>query len=77
MGLLFFLDADFFFLRPMNELELHPQITSDELADMYRSWCKDYPIVTIEDVFDQDDWDAWSKLMPTVGTVQIVGFVSE
>lgn len=25
---------------------------------MYTGFCKDYPIVTIEDPFDQDDWDA-------------------
>ncbi len=25
---------------------------------MYTGFCKEYPIVTIEDPFDQDDWDA-------------------
>lgn len=30
----------------------------EKLKDMYTGFCKDYPIVTIEDPFDQDDWDA-------------------
>ena len=29
---------------------------------MYRRFCKDYPIITIEDPFDQDDWDSTTKL---------------
>ena len=33
-----------------------------------------YPIVSIEDPFDEDDWDSWSKLVELVGDkVQIVG----
>ena len=33
-----------------------------------------YPIVSIEDPFDEDDWDSWSKLVEIVGDkVQIVG----
>ena len=30
----------------------------EKLKDMYTGFCKEYPIVTIEDPFDQDDWDA-------------------
>jgi len=34
----------------------------------------DYPIVSIEDPFDQDDWDTYAKLTSEVGQqVQIVG----
>jgi enolase len=28
-----------------------------ELMEMYKDFCKNYPIITIEDPFDQDDWD--------------------
>lgn len=28
-----------------------------ELLDLYKSFCKDYPIITIEDPFDQDDFE--------------------
>ena len=37
-------------------------VSRDELLDMYRRFCKDYPIITIEDPFDQDDWDSVTKL---------------
>jgi enolase len=47
-------------------------ITSDQLADLYRGFVKEYPIVSIEDPFDQDDWNAWTKLTESVN-IQIVG----
>ncbi|XP_064415442.1 gamma-enolase isoform X2 [Latimeria chalumnae] len=47
-------------------------ISSDELSDLYQSFVRDYPVVSIEDPFDQDDWEAWSKFTANVG-IQIVG----
>lgn len=47
-------------------------LTSSQLADMYRDFVKGYPIVSIEDPFDQDDWDAYTALNKDA-TVQIVG----
>jgi enolase len=47
-------------------------ISSDQLADLYRDFAKSSPIVSIEDPFDQDDWEAWSKLTASV-PFQIVG----
>ena len=48
------------------------QLTSQQLADLYTSFVKEYPIVSIEDPFDQDDWDAYTAL--TCGAAyQIVG----
>ena len=36
--------------------------------------CAEHPVVTIEDPFDQNDWDNWSKLTARVGeATQIVG----
>jgi enolase len=35
-------------------------LTYEELADKYKSLAKDYPIVSIEDPFDENDWEAWS-----------------
>lgn len=43
-----------------------------KLADLYRDFIKEYPIVSIEDPFDQDDWAAWTALTASVG-IQIVG----
>ena len=33
-------------------------ITLDQLADLYKSFIQNYPVVSIEDPFDQDDWGA-------------------
>ena len=42
---------------------------------MYAQMCAKYPIVTIEDPFDQDDWASWTKLTADLGelNVQVVG----
>jgi len=36
-------------------------ISGEELGDLYQSLAADYPIVSIEDPFDEDDWSNWSK----------------
>merc|ERR1711957_923188 len=48
--------------------------TGAELMKLYEEWCTKYPMVSIEDPFDQDDWEAYSECQKTLGTkVQIVG----
>ncbi|CAH6786844.1 unknown_gene_10397 [Phodopus roborovskii] len=47
-------------------------ITPDQLADLYKSFIQDYPVVSIEDPFDQDDWEAWQKFTASAG-IQVVG----
>uniref|UniRef100_A0A668VQH5 phosphopyruvate hydratase n=1 Tax=Oreochromis aureus TaxID=47969 RepID=A0A668VQH5_OREAU len=47
-------------------------ISPDKLADLYRSFVKDYPVVSIEDPFDQDDWEAWTKFTAST-SIQVVG----
>ncbi|CAH8589148.1 unnamed protein product [Dicrocoelium dendriticum] len=47
-------------------------ISSESLADVYKKMMSTYPIVSIEDPFDQDDWAAWSKLTGSCD-IQIVG----
>jgi len=48
--------------------------TAAELIDYYKSWLSKYPFVSIEDPFDQDDWDAYKMFMDAVGSEQqIVG----
>eukprot|EP00116_Pleurobrachia_bachei_P014150 sb/3474412/ len=37
-------------------------LSSDALGDVYLDFIKSYPVLSIEDPFDQDHWDAWSKL---------------
>ncbi|KER21325.1 hypothetical protein T265_10327 [Opisthorchis viverrini] len=47
-------------------------ISSDALGDVYKSMIGKYPIVSIEDPFDQDDWGAFAKLTGET-SIQIVG----
>merc|ERR1712127_186787 len=50
------------------------KMTGEQLADFYASLCKDFPIITIEDPFDQDDWKAWEAFTAKVGEpTQVVG----
>ncbi len=47
---------------------------SGEVVDLLADWCKKYPIVSIEDGCDQDDWEGWKVLTEKLGkTVQLVG----
>jgi enolase len=49
-------------------------ITADQLRELYKEFIREYPVVSIEDPFDQDDWDAYAKLTAEVGqNTQIVG----
>ena len=44
------------------------------LIDLYESWLADYPIVSIEDGLDEDDWPGWGLMTHRLGDrVQIVG----
>ena len=48
--------------------------TADEMIELYVNWVKKYPIISLEDALDQDDWDGYVKLTKTLGDkVQIVG----
>ncbi|XP_030521919.1 enolase 2 [Rhodamnia argentea] len=50
------------------------KISGDALKDLYKSFVSEYPIVLIEDPFDQDDWEHYSKLTCEIGDkVPIVG----
>jgi enolase len=45
-----------------------------EMVDLYTGWCNTYPIVSIEDGLDEDDWDGWKLLTDAIGDrCQLVG----
>lgn len=49
-------------------------VSAKQLEQTYVKWATDYPIVSIEDPFDQDDFDAWSSVTAALkGTAQVVG----
>tara|TARA_B100000945_G_C20426678_1_gene620908 strand:- start:5592 stop:6893 length:1302 start_codon:yes stop_codon:yes gene_type:complete len=48
--------------------------SSNELIQYYVDLCNKYPIISIEDGLDENDWDGWTGLQATLGTkVQLVG----
>lgn len=47
-------------------------LTGEQLAELYQSFIKEYPVVSIEDGFDQDDWENWIKLQSAT-SIQLVG----
>jgi enolase 1/2/3 len=45
-----------------------------QLAELYAAWARDFPIVSIEDGYSEDDWEGWKLLTERLGsTVQLVG----
>lgn len=49
-------------------------ITSDELADFFRNLASKYPIISMEDIFAEDDWEGFKKFtQQDNGKTQIVG----
>jgi enolase len=50
------------------------QLTSDEMIAYYTDLVSSYPLVSIEDPLDEDDWDGWKKMTAQLGAkIQIVG----
>lgn len=47
---------------------------ADELISFYESACQQYPIISIEDGLDENDWEGWARLTERLGDrVQLVG----
>lgn len=50
------------------------QKSSDEMIEIYKDLANKYPIVSIEDGLDENDWDGWKKLTDELGDkIQLVG----
>lgn len=50
------------------------ELSSSDMVNYWADWVKKYPIVSIEDGMDEDDWDGWKKLSETLDDkVQLVG----
>jgi len=49
-------------------------LSGEQLANLYKEFVKEYPVISIEDPFDQDDWESYARLTADVGIdTQIVG----
>ena len=50
------------------------ELSGAEMVDFYADLCARYPIISIEDGLDENDWETWPQLRERLGaTVQIVG----
>lgn len=47
-------------------------LSGEALGNLYKEFVRDFPIVSIEDPFDQDDWNSWAGLQGAVD-IQLVG----
>nr|ACZ51355.1 enolase [Eimeria tenella] len=54
--------------------DAHRLLTGDQLKDLFKEWSEEFPIVSIEDPFDQDDFSSYAALTAEIGSkVQVVG----
>lgn len=50
------------------------KLSSSQMVDLWEDWCNRYPIISLEDGMDEDDWEGWKMLTDRIGDrVQIVG----
>ena len=50
------------------------RLSGEEMVEFWSDWCDRYPIISIEDGLDENDWQNWSRLVAKIGDrVQIVG----
>jgi enolase len=50
------------------------QLNSSEMVNYWKTWCDKYPIISIEDGLDEDDWAGWAELTKVLGNkIQLVG----
>ena len=50
------------------------KMSSKEMVQLYKTWCKKYPILSIEDGFAEDDWEGYQEFTKAMGSkVQVVG----
>ena len=50
------------------------ELTAEQMVELYEDWCANFPIITIEDGLDEDDWAGWKVLTEKLGNkVQLVG----
>tara|TARA_B110000902_G_C14043622_1_gene488828 strand:- start:6 stop:797 length:792 start_codon:yes stop_codon:yes gene_type:complete len=48
--------------------------SSSEFIELMKSWSNAYPIISIEDALDENDWDGWAELTRELGSkIQLVG----
>ncbi|MBP9153252.1 MAG: phosphopyruvate hydratase, partial [Flavobacteriales bacterium] len=67
-----------FYLKDEGVYHLHKssgdKLSSSDMVSLWKDWSSKYPIVSIEDGLDENDWAGWKQLTDTIGDkVQLVG----
>ncbi len=70
--------ASEYFIKEENVYHLHKstgdKLTPAEMVDYWAEWVNKYPIISIEDGMDEDDWDGWQLMTEKLGSkIQLVG----
>ncbi len=70
--------ASEYFLKDENVYHLHKstgdKLTPAQMVDYWADWVNKYPIVSIEDGMDEDDWEGWALMTQKLGSkIQLVG----
>ncbi len=70
--------ASEFYDKEKNKYVFHhstgDELTSSEMVSFYKDWASRYPILSIEDGLDENDWDGWKELTVALGDrIQLVG----
>ena len=60
--------ASEFYVNGQYELSGEKKVlNSEELIEYYEELCEKYPVYSIEDGLDQDDWEGWQKMTHRLG----------
>ncbi len=63
-----------FYKDKLYYLNANDGYTSSDMVSFYNNLIKNYPIISIEDGMDEDDWDGWASLTKSIGSnCQLVG----
>ena len=66
--------SEFYENGTYNLVSENKSLTSQEFVDYLANWVENYPIISIEDGMDENDWEGWDLLTKKVGEqVQLVG----
>jgi len=49
------------------------KVSAQQLGDIYSQWVNDFPLVSIEDGFSEDDWDGWSSFNASMSKKSTIG----
>jgi len=64
-----FRDGKYVFFKSDNST-----MNSDQMIALWKEWCEKYPIISIEDGLDENDWEGWQKLVAELGDkIELVG----